>query len=128
MTSVTNKDYSIQQLITCNTVGVVYMLECDCGLQYIGRTSRPLHVRIGEHVNNIKKDLKTQNISSHFKFFHYQDPRGLGFWGIERVTKHWRGEILHVNLVVGNQIHEIKVLKPAGLNVDFDINCFILDC
>lgn len=39
-------------------MGVVYMLEYECGVQYVGRTSRPLHVRIGEHVNNIKRVSK----------------------------------------------------------------------
>lgn len=56
--TVTIRNYSIQQLIMYNTVGVVYVLECDCGLQYKGRTSRPLHVRLGEHVNNIQKRVK----------------------------------------------------------------------
>lgn len=51
----TNRQYIIQDLITCSTVGIVYMLECECGLQYVGRTSRPLHVCLGEHLNSIKK-------------------------------------------------------------------------
>lgn len=54
-----DKQYPIKDLITCATVGVVYMLECDCGLQYVGRTSRHLHNRIAEYVNNIKKRLVT---------------------------------------------------------------------
>lgn len=91
--AVTDRKYPIKQLITCSTVGIVYMLECDCGWQYIGRTSRPLHVRLGEHVN-IKKDFKTHNVFRHFKMHHNQNPRGLTFWGIERVTKHWRGVLL----------------------------------
>lgn len=57
--SVTHIQYQIRDLITCATVGVVYMLECECGLQYIERTSRALHVYVGEHINNIKKGLKT---------------------------------------------------------------------
>lgn len=58
--SVTNKNYQIKHFITCNTVGVIYMLECDCRHQYIGRTSRPMGVRIAEHVNNIKRCLITR--------------------------------------------------------------------
>lgn len=70
------------------------MLECECGLQYLGRTSRPLHVRIGEHVNNIKKGLITHNVSKHFRLFHFRNPVKLKFWGVEKVTNHWRGVIL----------------------------------
>lgn len=124
----TGKEYKIDQLITCTTVGVVYMLQCECGLQYIGRTSRPLHVRLGEHVNNIKKGLKTHNVSKHFKLVHGQNPRGLSFWGIERVNKHWRGGATpYVNLVAGNPIGftRPRFSLRGGLNVDFDVNCFI---
>lgn len=129
LASATNREYDIKQMIICDTVGVVYMLECDCGLQYIGRTSRPLHVKLAEHVNNIKKGLKTHNVSKHFKLFHQQNPKSVKFWGIERVTKHWRGGnfIRQLSKRESYWIHETRVLCPDGLNVDFDINCFITD-
>ena len=129
MASATNREYNIKQLITCDTIGVVYMLECDCGLQYIGRTSRPLHVRLAEHVNNIKQGKTTHNVSRHFKQFHHKNPKGLRFWGIEKVNRHWRGGnfIRQLSKKESYWIHETHVLIPDGLNVDFDINCFISD-
>lgn len=125
--SVTNKQYNIKQFITCNTVGVVYMLECECGLQYIGRTSRPMGVRIAEHVNNIKKGLITHSVSKHFRRYHDRNPRHLKFWGIERVNPHWRGGnyIRQLSQRESMWIHETQVLFPNGLNVEFDLNCFI---
>lgn len=62
---VTNKNYRIKDLIICSTQSVVYMHECDYGPQYVGRTSSALTVRIGEHVNNIKKALRSHSISKH---------------------------------------------------------------
>lgn len=91
VTTVTNKLYQIKELITCSTSGVVYILECECGLQYVGRTSRPLHVRIGKHVSNIKKGLVTHNVSKHFRLFHDRNPTKLKFDGVEKVTQQWRG-------------------------------------
>lgn len=85
--SVTNKQF--KDLLTCNKEGVVYMLDC---LQYVGRTTRALSVRIGEHVSNIKKGLRSHNVSKHFRHYHCRDPRCLKFWGIEKVSKHWRGD------------------------------------
>lgn len=122
----TGRTYPIKNLITCNTTGVVFVLECDCGLQYIGRTSRPLSIRIAEHVNNIKKGLKTHNVSKHFRNFHNRDPRCLKFWGLERVNKHWRGgKFIHqLSQHESFWIYETQVLVPGGLNVDFDLNCF----
>lgn len=67
ISTVTRKRYQIEGLITCTSVGVVYMLECDCSLQYVGRTSRALHVRVGEHISNIKRGVKTHSVSRVFR-------------------------------------------------------------
>lgn len=64
----------------------------------IGRTSRKFHVRLGVHVNNIKKGLKKHNVSRHFKLPN-RDSRDLKFWCIEKVKGHWRG---------GNFIRELS--------------------
>lgn len=127
--SATNRKYEIKQLITCNTEGVVYMMECGCGLQYVGRTSRPLHVRIGEHVNNIKKGLVTHNVSKHFRLFHKRNPAKFKFWGIEKVTNHWRegNYIRKLSKRESFWVFETKVGVLFGLNVEFVLNCFILD-
>lgn len=123
----TSQNYQIKHFKTCNTVGVVYMLECDCGLQYIGRTSRPMGVRIAEHVNNIKRGLITHNVSKHFRICHDRNPRCLKFEGIEKVNPHWRGGnfIRQLSQRESMWIHETQVMVPKGLNVEFDLNCFI---
>ena len=123
----TKKSYTIKNLITCNTEGVIYMLECDCGLQYIGRTSRSLAVRVGEHVNNIKNGFRYHSVSRHFKQYHNKNPKCLKFWGLEKVNRHWRGGnyTRHISQRESFWIFEAKVLTPEGLNVDFDLNCFI---
>lgn len=77
----------------------------------------------------LKKGLTTHNVSRHFKQFHQQSPKGLKFWGIERVTKHWRGSNFTRQLSRREScwIYETNVLTPGGLDVDFDINCFSTD-
>lgn len=76
----TNKDYKIKDRITCSTQGVVYMLECKCGLQYVGRTSRALHKR--------SKHIVSPNISDYVII---GGPKGPKFWDFKKVNKHWRG-------------------------------------
>lgn len=95
-------------------MGVVYMLECDCGLKYVGRTSRPLSVCTAEHVN-IKRGLRTHNVPKHFRNLHNRDPKCLRFWGLERVNKHWRGGnfIRHLSQRESFWIHETQVLVPG---------------
>lgn len=67
------------------------MLECFCKLQYVGWTSRPLLVRVWEHINNIKKGRKEYCVSKHFREIHDRNPKQLKFWAIEKVKHHWRG-------------------------------------
>lgn len=126
--SATNRKYQIKNLITCDTEGVVYMLQCDCGLQYVGRTSRLRGARIAEHVNNIKRGLKS-HVSKHFRIFHNKDLKCLQFWGLEKINKHWRGGnyIKQLSQRESLWIYDTKVAVPKGLNVEFDLNCFISD-
>ena len=125
--TVTSNEYTIKELVTCDTEGVIYMLQCDCGLQYVGRTSRALHVRVGEHISCIKRGVKTHSVSKHFRRYHNRDPKCLKFWGIERVSRHWRGGhfIRQLSRRESYWIFELKVASPGGLNVEFDLNCFI---
>lgn len=89
--TVDQKEYQIRQLITCHSTHVTYIIECPCHLQYVGRTTRPLCVRIWEHITNIKKGFPKHNLSCHFAEFYHRDPNGLIFYGIDQVKDHWRG-------------------------------------
>lgn len=83
---VTQQEYTIKPLITCNSNHVTYVLECPCSLQYVGRTTRKLRVQINEHVANISKGFLNHSVSQHFRMFHDRDPRLLTFYGINRIT------------------------------------------
>lgn len=53
--TVTSREYEI--FISCRTEGVVYLLECPCQIQYVGRFKRELWKRLREHTQNIKMYL-----------------------------------------------------------------------
>ena len=49
----------------CNK-NVVYKIPCSCGRSYIGQTSRPIKVRIKEHMKNIeKREVTRSNLCCH---------------------------------------------------------------
>lgn len=81
--------YKIDKLITCCSRHVTYILECGCGLQYVGRTTRKLSVRIGENISNIKKGFRHHSLSLNFRA-HNRDPLQLKFYAIYKVDQNWR--------------------------------------
>lgn len=87
----TNKEYKINKLITCQSTHVMYLLTCPCGLQYVGRTTRQLNVRIREHLNNLKKGFKHYSLSQHYRTHHNSDPSRIKVCGIDKIDAHWRG-------------------------------------
>lgn len=56
-----------------------------CGLQYVGRTTRKLSIRIGEHIKNIKKGIRHHSVSNHFRNKHNRDPKYLKFYAIDKI-------------------------------------------
>lgn len=66
----TDQVYTIRDFISCNTVGVVYVVKCPCDFMYVGRTTRALKDRMEEHVRNIRKGFDKHYLSVHFKEVH----------------------------------------------------------
>lgn len=49
-----------------NTKNIIYKIPCSCGRNYVGQTSRPVTVRINEHVKKVKnKDKYGSRICEH---------------------------------------------------------------
>ena len=125
--NVTQEEFIIEPLITCYSRHVTYVLECPCKLQYVGRTTRELKVRINEHVANILKGFPNHSVSRHFEACHNKDPRLLTFYGIDRVISHWRGTDLKKTVSQNETkwLHRLRTMQPLGLNIDLDLNCFL---
>lgn len=121
--------YKLGDFSTCNTEGVVYMIECPCGKRYIGRTCRKVKTRIREHWQNIRLGVMTHNLSNHYKEKHNHDPEGSIFWVLVVIRPWWRGENIDTKLSrkEGEWIYKLGTLTPYGHNVDFELKCFLRD-
>lgn len=118
--------FKIKGVISCNTNNVIYMLKCPCGLAYIGKTSRPLKIRISEHRSNIRnKDTKSP-VAVHFAQFHHS-VSSLRYLGIELVKLPSRGGNINSLLLKREAywIYKLDTLSPRGLNEDFDLRPFL---
>ena len=119
--------YDIDSFMTCSTKYVVYMIQCPCSKQYIGRTKRELHIRLSEHVGKIKSGFPKHNLSKHYDKFHGRQLKGTSFFAIDNIRPHWRGTnmVRAISRLETRWIFSMKSFIPFGLNVDWDINCFL---
>ena len=124
---VTGENFQIKPLITCDSDHVTYVIECPCPLQYVGRTTRKLRIRINEHLANIRNDFPNHSVSRHFSEFHKSDPTLCVFYGIDKLVKNWRGT--HMTRSISQNetmwINKMQTMHPTGLNIELDLNCFL---
>lgn len=78
-----NKNYKFKDYITCNTVNVIYIIECPCGEKYVGKTCQKLKTCIRELCRNIRLGLPTHSLSAHYQQKHDQNPIGTKFWAVK---------------------------------------------
>lgn len=72
------------------------LLQCSCGLWYVGRTMWAFSTHLGERVWNIKRAFKNHSVSLHFARVHNKDLSGTTFLAIDTLSLPWRG----INIVV----------------------------
>ncbi|CAH2300460.1 Hypothetical predicted protein, partial [Pelobates cultripes] len=118
----TKTTFKIKEFITCNTKNVIYLLQCPCGFQYVGMTTRCLKIRLGEHCRNIKNGYLNHSLSKHF-LIHNKDPKMLKYMGIKKCSLPWRGgDIKNIlGKIEMEWVYKLQTLTPNGLNADFDL-------
>ena len=123
----TGRTHEVKPFITCSSKGVVYLLQCPCGLQYVGRTKRELKIRLNEHIAKIRNGFPNHSVSRHYDLVHHRNPEGTLFVGIDKYKPNWRGSSLtrEISKTEMAWIHRLRTYLPYGLNVDTDINAFI---
>uniref|UniRef100_A0A8C5MIH2 Reverse transcriptase domain-containing protein n=1 Tax=Leptobrachium leishanense TaxID=445787 RepID=A0A8C5MIH2_9ANUR len=123
----TDSIYKIQQLITRHSKNVIYLFKCPCGKNYVGQTSRPLYIRINEHLCNIARGYEKHSVPLHFRDTHNCSLKNIQFFALEVVKRNWRGEDLTRKLIMTEMrwIYTLDTLIPGGLNADFEISHFL---
>ena len=63
----TTQVFNINKIITCQSVGVIYLAECiTCETSCVGYSVGNLPKRLSNHRSHIKKNIKTCRLTSHF--------------------------------------------------------------
>lgn len=119
----------LQSIRTNVNIVVVYLLQCPCSLQYVGRTLWALQVRINKHIGHIRKGFKGHNLSKHYRLHHNRHPSSLTLVGIERYYLHWRRShcIRGISPFETHWIYSLKTYYPYRLTKEWDLNSFIIN-
>ncbi len=122
----TGKSIPIKGIISCTTKAVIYLITCPYGKSYVGKTSRELKTCIAEHRSTIRCKNMNYPLAVHFLDFNHPIT-SLRYTGIMKISSLRRGGDLDQILFKKEAfwIHKLKMLTPYGLNVDFDLSCFL---
>lgn len=113
--------------VTCQSIGIFYIIQCECKAFYIGKTKRPFFYRIRDHVSLISKEKIETPISRHMGIFHHFDSLKLHFSALEHIPPGDRGGDYDKILLQkeAKWIYELSALKYPGLNNAFSFKPFL---
>ena len=110
---------------TCSSYNIIYLVTCSiCNKPYIGRTTRQLKTRIGEHRRSFYKILQGQNYdldSDEFALgahlFHHGFRVKSDFSNIFKVSILNRCSPKNLDVSEHRYIHLLNSLVPEGINL-----------
>lgn len=116
--------HKLKQFMNCGTQYIVYGIVCPCGRLYVGRTQRPMRVRIGEHKCGIINLRDKYPVPRHFVEAHQGKPAGMRVFGIESIGGDLDSGRKHQRLCKHEAywIFTLGSLAPGGLNEDPEIH------
>lgn len=101
----TGRVFQVKQRYTCSSKFVIYMINCPCGLIYVGETTMEIRKRISKHKSTIRTGLLDLLNPRHFAM-----PRR----GRDRQALLRERELMW--------IHKLDCLFPRGLNLEFKLH------
>ncbi|XP_041431933.1 uncharacterized protein LOC121397896 [Xenopus laevis] len=122
----TGRTYGIRRYFNCASIGVVYLVTCSCGAQYVGKTVRRAGTRILEHLSSVnRKDTKSA-VAKHILDKHNGEIK-IHYQVIDTVTVGPRGGNLD-KLLLRKEAYWIYQLRSTesfgGLNREWEVSCF----
>ncbi|OCT57250.1 hypothetical protein XELAEV_18003760mg [Xenopus laevis] len=120
------KKYAIRKYYTCESIFVIYLLKCPCGLLYVGETTQKIKDRISKHKSTIHKGLTTLPVPAHFQQAKHSKSQ-LKFQIIDSAEPPRRGgdRLMLLHKLEMQWIHRLDIVWPIGLNRDYTPALFI---
>ena len=115
-------EFIITGKLDCNSTNIVYLIECKkCEEQYVGETSKPLKVRLSNHISDINR-YKDTSVAEHFNQFDHNGVEDLQITPILQVPDSGSKmrDMLTRRKHESSFIKKLKTLSPLGINVKLE--------
>lgn len=112
----TGESFNIEGRLTCQTSFLIYLIQCMCGKQYVGRTTQKLHNRINRHRANIKKKFQLHGLSRHCANEHPECTRPYIVYPIDQIKASVQDRFGRLKKREIYWMYRLKTLQPLGLN------------
>lgn len=122
-TDSSGRNIKINQKITCTTKYVIYIIECNCGMRYVGSTVCMLKKRMLEHIRAFKNRDLSYATAKHLLTCQQGDWRKMQFFGIQAIPQSERGgnRTKKLRQMESRLIIQLKTKMPRGINLDEEL-------
>ena len=111
----TGTTHKTRSTFTCKTRNLVYLIQCrKCGLQYVGETANPLHIRMNGYRSDIHTWKTDKPVAAHFNLPDHtlDDLQVMGIEKIHNNDTEWRKHR------ESYWIFTLDTLAPTGMNLE----------
>lgn len=117
-------DFKPKHYVNCHTAGVVYLLNCDCGSFYVGKTKLKLWRRIFRHVVSIEKLDHSLPLGRHSALIHGDSTPKVTFLTLDHFGATPRWGDYNKSLLL-KWIFHLKSTTASGLNEAFHFRPYL---
>ncbi|OCT83086.1 hypothetical protein XELAEV_18025626mg [Xenopus laevis] len=121
-----SRHFKIDFYANCGTKNVIYLITCQCGLQCIGKTIRPIRKRISEHLNCVYRHGSSSAVAKHL-LEHHNGKLCLSFQVIDRFIPGARKGDMETLLLRKEAfwVYKLCTVVPKELNREWELNRFV---
>lgn len=117
----TGKVYEIKHYLTCDSDYIIYIIQCPCGLLYVGETTMKCKARINKHKSTIRTQRRELPIPKNFLDMGH-NIKELKFSIKDHVPRRrGRDRKLALKCKEFKWIFKLDTLSPKGLHFEFKV-------
>ncbi|OCT94589.1 hypothetical protein XELAEV_18012269mg [Xenopus laevis] len=120
------RTYNINFYANWGTSNIIYLITCECGLQYVGKTTRPFRKHFSKHLSCVTRFDLSSAAAKHLIECH-NNRLCITTQIIDRVITGIRKGDTEIPLLRKEAFcsHKLNTIKPYGLNREWELSCYI---